>query len=59
MLAVADADAVMAAAASAGVPAMRLGRSGGADLTLPGGVAISLSELRAAHERFFPAWMGS
>jgi len=28
-------------------------------LTLPGGVAISLEELRAAHERFFPAWMGS
>jgi phosphoribosylformylglycinamidine synthase II len=59
VLAVADADGVMAAAASAGVPAMRLGRSGGAHLTLPGGVAISLLELRAAHERFFPAWMGS
>ncbi len=59
MLAVADADGVMAAAERAGVPAMRLGRSGGAHLTLPGGVSISLAELRAAHERFFPAWMGS
>ena len=59
VLAVADAGAVLAAAESAGVPAMRLGRSGGAHLTLPGGVSISLAELRAAHERFFPAWMGS
>ncbi len=59
VLAVADADAVIEAAAVAGVPAMRLGASGGADLTLPNGVAISLIELRAAHERFFPAWMGS
>jgi len=59
ILAVADADAVLNAAAAAEVPAMRLGDTGGADLTLPGGVAISLIELRAAHERFFPAWMGS
>ncbi len=59
VLAVADADAVLAAAAVAGVPAMRLGRAGGEDLTLPGGVAISVEELRAAHERFFPAWMGN
>ena len=59
VLAVADAGSVLTAAESAGVPAMRLGRSGGAHLTLPGGVSISLAELRAAHERFFPAWMGS
>ena len=59
VLAVADADAVLAAAGSAGVSATRLGRAGGEHLTLPGGVAISLEELRAAHERFFPAWMGS
>ncbi len=59
MLAVADADAVLAAAGAAGVPAMRLGHAGGEHLTLPGGVAISLKELRAAHERFFPAWMGN
>jgi len=59
VLAVADADAVLAAAGSAGVSATRLGRAGREHLTLPGGVAISLEELRAAHERFFPAWMGS
>jgi len=59
VLAVADADALIAAAAAAQVPAMRLGHAGGTDLTLPGGVAISLDKLRAAHERFFPAWMGS
>ncbi len=59
VLAVAEADGVMATAGSAGVPAMRLGRAGGTHLTLPGGVAISLVELRAAHERFFPAWMRS
>ena len=59
MLAVADADAVLAAARDAGVPAMVLGRAGGEHLTVPNGVAISLEEMRAAHERFFPAWMGS
>ena len=59
VLAVADADAALAAAEDAGVPALRLGRAEGAHLTLPGGVSISLAELRAAHERFFPAWMGS
>jgi phosphoribosylformylglycinamidine synthase len=57
VLAVADADALLAAAGIAGVPALRLGRTGTKDLTLPGGVAISLDSLRAAHERFFPAWM--
>jgi phosphoribosylformylglycinamidine synthase len=59
VLAVADADAILIAAESAGVPAQRLGRAEGTHLTLPGGVSISLAELRAAHERFFPAWMGS
>ena len=59
VLAVADAAAVLAAAEAAGVPARRLGASGGQGLKLPGGVAICLIEMRAAHERFFPAWMGS
>jgi len=59
VLAVDDADAVLAAAKAASVPAMRLGQAGGTHLTLPGVVAISLDELRAAHERFFPAWMGN
>ncbi|MBC7799625.1 MAG: phosphoribosylformylglycinamidine synthase subunit PurL, partial [Gemmatimonadaceae bacterium] len=59
VLAVADAAPVLAAAWTADVPAVRLGRTGGDHLTLADGVAISLEELRAAHERFFPAWMGS
>jgi len=42
---------------TAGIPAMRLGTSGGQDLTLPDGGTISVNALRAAHERFFPQWM--
>ena len=57
VLAVPDAAPVLAAAAAAGVPAAGLGTAGGDGLTLPGGVSISLERLRAAHERFFPAWM--
>ena len=57
MLAVADAGPVLAAAAEAGVPAQRVGTAGGDGLTLPGGIAISLEQVRAAHQRFFPAWM--
>jgi phosphoribosylformylglycinamidine synthase subunit PurL len=44
-------------AEAAGIPAMRLGTSGGQDLTLPDGGTISIIDLRAAHERFFPSWM--
>jgi phosphoribosylformylglycinamidine synthase len=57
VLAVADGAALLAAAQAERVPARVLGRSGGARLTLPGGVTISLAELRESHERFFPAWM--
>ena len=59
VLAVSDAAPVLAAAAASGVPAQSLGTTGGTHLTLPGGVSISLERLRAAHERFFPAWMES
>ncbi len=59
VLAVADPAAVLEAAQTAGVPARLLGAASGDGLTLPGAVAISLETLRAAHERFFPAWMGS
>jgi len=61
VLASAHADALLGHAAAAGVPARRIGCAGDAGeagLTLPGGVLISLSSLRAAHERFFPEWMG-
>ena len=57
ILAVADAPALLTAAAGAGIPALTLGRSGGGDLTLPGGATMSVAELREAHARFFPAWM--
>ena len=57
VLAVADAASLLAAAAAAAVPATRLGTSGGMDLTLPDGIAISLATLREAHERFFAAWL--
>ncbi len=44
-------------AEAAGVTAVRLGTSGGQDLTLPDGGTISIAALRDAHDRFFPAWM--
>lgn len=56
VLATADGPAVLRAAAAAGVPALMLGASGGDHLTLPGGIAISLTEMRAAHEAFFARW---
>ncbi len=44
-------------AEAAGIPAVRLGTSGGQDLTLPDGGTISIAALRIAHERFFRSWM--
>ena len=56
VLAVRDAPAVLAAAAQK-IPAILIGVSVNQNkLTLPGAVAISLPQLREAHERFFPAW---
>ncbi len=57
VLAVADAEPILAASASAGVPARRIGRAEGSDLTLPDGATISVRTLAAEHGRFFPAWM--
>ena len=51
--------ALLDAAAAAGVPARRIGTTGGADLTLPGGDPISVADLRAAHESWFPAYMAT
>jgi phosphoribosylformylglycinamidine synthase II len=59
VLAVADSAALLAAAHAAGMPARRLGHSGGRDLTLPDGATISLESLRQAHEAFLPAWLDS
>jgi phosphoribosylformylglycinamidine synthase II len=57
VLAVEDGAALLAAAADANISAFLVGRSGGDSLTLTGADTISLSVLRVANERFFPAWM--
>jgi phosphoribosylformylglycinamidine synthase len=57
IVAVANADAMLAAAAAASLPATLLGHTGARHLTLPGGATISLMALRQAHEHFLPAWM--
>ena len=57
VLAVRDAAALLTAAREAGIPMLRIGHTVTADkLTLPDGVAISLPQLRNAHEGFFPHW---
>ena len=53
-----DATAVLAAAKGAGVAARSIGRTGGDALTGIGGRAISLTDLKAAHEGWMPAFMG-
>jgi phosphoribosylformylglycinamidine synthase len=57
--AVTDAPALLAAATSANIQALHIGRAGGSDLTLPDGDTISLARLRAEHARFFPEWMAT
>jgi phosphoribosylformylglycinamidine synthase subunit PurL len=57
LVAVPDHAAFVRIAEAAGIPAVRLGTSGGHDLTLPDGGSISIAALRVAHERFFPSWM--
>jgi phosphoribosylformylglycinamidine synthase len=57
VLAVKEPAALLAAAFVEGIPATQIGSSiNGNKLTLPNAVAISLAQLRDAHERFFPAW---
>jgi phosphoribosylformylglycinamidine synthase subunit PurL len=57
VLAVPDAAALLARAQAAGVPASVIGRSGGGELTLPGGLAISVEALRRTHETWFRTFM--
>jgi phosphoribosylformylglycinamidine synthase II len=52
-----EADRLVAAAKTAGVPAQIIGRTEGNALTLAGGNTISLSELAVAHEGFLPRLM--
>jgi phosphoribosylformylglycinamidine synthase II len=57
VLAVPESATMLRVAEAAGIAAVRIGTSGGQDLTLPDGGTISINRLRAAHERFFPSWM--
>jgi len=57
ILAVADGAALLEAARAAGVPAMLIGRSGGAHLELDRDGPISVAELVALHEATLPAMM--
>jgi phosphoribosylformylglycinamidine (FGAM) synthase-like enzyme len=57
VLALTDAAPLLEAARAAGVPASRLGRSGGEALVLAGGRSISVASLRDAHEATLPALM--
>jgi phosphoribosylformylglycinamidine synthase II len=58
VLAVPEAGLVIRAADAINLPAVRIGTSGGRDLTLPDGATISVAALREAHTRFFRTWMG-
>ena len=53
----ADAAPVLRAARAAGVPARPIGRAGGEALTRRGAAAILVRDLRAARERWLPAFM--
>ena len=59
VLAVRDPEGVAESADAADVAIRILGETGGDGLTLPDGLTISVVHMRAAHEAFFPAWMGS
>ncbi len=53
----AEAGKIMAEAARAAVPAMVLGVTTGASLTLPGETPISIDEMQSAHEGWLPSFM--
>ncbi len=44
-------------ASALGIPAVTLGLTGGDSLILPGGQAISVKDLKAAHESWLPDYM--
>lgn len=51
------AEAVVAEAKAAGVPAEIIGKTGGNELALPGEAAISIAALRKTHESWLPDYM--
>ena len=50
-------DSILAKAENEGIYAQLIGTVGGGSLTLPGGNAISVSELKAVNEAWLPAYM--
>jgi len=56
--ALSDCDRLIADAARAGVPVLRIGAIGGPALTLADEAPIGVDELRAAFESWFPDFMG-
>jgi phosphoribosylformylglycinamidine synthase len=58
LLAAASPDAILRAAARAGVPAAVVGEAGGRNLSAPGLFDIPLARLRETHEGWMPAYMG-
>ena len=57
LLALEDGAAIVAEAATAGVPAASIGKTGGQSLTLGGGGTISIEMLRRRHEDWLPSYM--
>ncbi len=57
IIAALSAEIVLAVASEAGVPASRIGTTGGEALTLNGAETISLRELREARESWLPVYM--
>ncbi|WP_299377389.1 phosphoribosylformylglycinamidine synthase subunit PurL [uncultured Kiloniella sp.] len=57
LISIGDAESLLEAAEEAGVSAVVVGRTGGNDLTLPGGSTISVAELRACNEAWMPNYM--
>jgi phosphoribosylformylglycinamidine synthase len=53
-----EAGAVLARLTEVGVPAARIGVTGGEALALPGEAAIPVAALRKAHEEWLPGYMG-
>ncbi|MBA4223894.1 MAG: phosphoribosylformylglycinamidine synthase subunit PurL [Methylobacterium sp.] len=51
------AEAVVAEAKAAGVPAEIIGKTGGSVLALPGEAAVSIADLRKTHESWLPDYM--
>jgi len=57
LIATANGEAILEAARAAGVPALRIGESGGDTLSVKGLLELPLAELASAHEAWLPAYM--